>query len=64
MYAGITTLTSIKNQKNDDIVKGMNSKEGEAVSFDTEVNIGDDPKVNIWLGKIDDQMRLSLATNL
>jgi len=29
MYAGITTLSSVKNDKNDDIIKGMNSKEGE-----------------------------------
>ncbi|EAR94592.2 dynein heavy chain, cytoplasmic protein (macronuclear) [Tetrahymena thermophila SB210] len=64
MYAGITTLTSEKNEKNDDIVKGMNSKEGESVAFDTDINVGEDPKINVWLGKVDDQMRLSLASNL
>lgn len=54
MYAGITTLTSQKNEKNDDIVKGMNSKEGESVAFDVDVNVGEDPKINVWLGKVDD----------
>lgn len=64
MYAGITTLTNEKNEKNDDIVKGMNSKEGESVKFDNDINVGDDPKVNVWLSKVDDQMRLSLASSL
>lgn len=64
MYAGITTLSSVKNDKNDDIIKGMNSKEGEQVQFDTDVNLGEDSKINVWLGKVDDQMRLSLATSL
>lgn len=54
MYAGISTLTSVKNEKSDDIVKGMNSKEGETVSFDTDINVGEDPRINIWLGKVDD----------
>lgn len=64
MYAGITTLMNEKNDKNYDIVKGMNSKEGESVAFDTDINVGEDSRVNIWLGKVDDQMRLSLASNL
>lgn len=64
MYAGITTLSSVKNEKNDDVIKGMNSKEGEQVQFDTDVNLGEDSKINVWLGKVDDQMRLSLATSL
>lgn len=64
MYAGITTLTNQKNEKQEDIVMGMNSKEGETVAFDTHINVGEDPRVNVWLGKVDDQMRLSLASNL
>lgn len=64
MYAGITTLINHKNEKNEDIVDGMNSREGESVTFDSTINVAEDPKVNVWLGKVDDLMRLSLATNL
>jgi dynein heavy chain 1 len=61
MFAGITSLT---NEQNGDVITGMNSREGESVKFDVSVKISDDPKINIWLTKVQDQMRLSLAKNL
>lgn len=32
----------------------MNSKEGETVAFDAHINVGEDSRVNVWLGKVDD----------
>jgi dynein heavy chain 1 len=32
----------------------MNSREGETVDFEAPVNIAEDPKINVWLGKVDD----------
>lgn len=61
MYAGITTVNS---QENGDIVNGMNSREGESVPFEKEIKISEDPKINIWLSKIEEQMRFSLASSL
>lgn len=64
MYAGITSLLVDKSDKNGDQVKGMTSREGESVNFDLVVSIAETPKINEWLGKIDDQMRISLASRL
>lgn len=54
MYAGITSLLVDKSDKSGDQVKGMNSREGESVNFDLVVSIAETPKINEWLGKIDD----------
>ncbi len=64
MYAGISSLNSEKNQNNDDIITGMNSREGESVNYEIKINIGEDSRINVWLGKNDDQMRISLASRL
>ncbi len=31
----------------------MNSKEGESVEFEKPVSIAEDPKINVWLSKVD-----------
>ena len=61
MFAGITTLG---NENEGDLINGMNSREGESVPFENVVKISDDPTINIWLTKVEDQMRLGLAVNL
>ena len=61
MYAGITTVNS---QESGDVVIGMNSREGESVKFEKDIKISEDPKINVWLSKIEDQMRFSLASSL
>lgn len=63
MYAGITAL---HNEKTDgqDVIHTMLSREGEMVKFRQGVNITEDPKINIWLTKVDNEMRLTLATFL
>ena len=61
MYAGITTVNS---QESGDVVIGMNSREGESVKFEKDIKISEDPKINGWLSKIEDQMRFSLASSL
>lgn len=42
----------------------MSSKEGELVSFSKEIKIVEDPRINIWLGKVDNEMMNSLALDL
>lgn len=42
----------------------MLSREGEVVKFREGVNITEDPKINVWLTKVDNEMRLTLATFL
>jgi dynein heavy chain 1 len=34
------------------------------VDFKRQINITEDPKINVWLTKVDNEMRLSLATFL
>jgi len=63
MYAGITSLQNQKSETNDLILK-MSSREGEVVDFKKHVNITEDPKINVWLSKVDNEMRFSLATFL
>jgi dynein heavy chain 1 len=63
MYAGIVTLISEKEGA-DDVVKGMCSKEGETVAYKNFVKIVEDPRINVWLGKVDNEMMNSLAVEL
>lgn len=63
MYAGIVSLLAIK-EGNDDVVQGMCSREGEQVMFVKEVKIAEDPRINIWLAKVDQEMMNSLALEL
>lgn len=61
MFAGITTLSS---QDQGDLLLGMNSREGEQVDFTTQIKISEDPTINVWLTKVETQMRYSLSKNL
>ena len=63
MYAGIVLLQSEKEGQ-DDVVLGMCSREGESVRFSNSVKIAEDPRINIWLGKVDLEMMNSLAIEL
>ena len=63
MFAAISTL-EIETVDGDSVIKGMISKEGEAVSFDGGVRLADLPKINEWLGGVERQMQVSLATSL
>ena len=63
MYAGITSLNNEKIDGKDIILK-MLSREGEVVEFRNTVNVTEDPKINIWLTKVDNEMRMSLAMYL
>lgn len=63
MYAGITSLKSERENGNDIILK-MCSREGEIVDFKKPVSIAEDPKINAWLTKVDNEMRYCLAANL
>ena len=42
----------------------MCSKEGEIVRYKNFVKIAEDPRINIWLGKVDNEMMNSLAIEL
>ena len=64
MYAGITALTNQKNENNQDMILKMSSRQGQIVDFKKQVNITEDPKINIWLTKVDNEMRMTLATFL
>jgi len=61
MFAGVTLL---KTENNGDLVVGMSSREGEYVNFIENVKISDDPTINVWLTKIENQMRMCLAGHL
>jgi dynein heavy chain 1 len=56
MFAGITTVNSVKGTDDGDIIVGMNSREGESVPFQTKVNINEDSTIYKWLTKIEDSM--------
>ena len=42
----------------------MMSREGESVQLKNGVNITEDPKINVWLTKVDKEMQITLATFL
>lgn len=63
MYAGITSLRNEKTE-GQDIIHTMLSREGEVVEFKKGVNITEDPKINVWLTKVDKEMQMTLATFL
>jgi len=42
----------------------MCSKEGEIVNYNNLVKIAEDPRINVWLGKVDAEMMNSLAVEL
>lgn len=63
MYAGITTLRN-SGQPDKDLVLEMSSREGESVLLRTPVNITEDPKINVWLTKVEHEMQVTLAVLL
>lgn len=64
MFAGITTVVAEKNEHDHDILKGMNSREGESVPFKDSVNITEEPTIYKWLTKVEEMMQSSLAYEL
>jgi hypothetical protein len=56
MFAGITTVVTEKDASDNDIICGMNSREGESVVFFTKVNISEDSTIYKWLTKIEESM--------
>lgn len=64
MFAGITTVVAEKDASDNDIICGMNSREGESVQFFTKVNISEDATIYKWLTKIEESMQTSLAHEL
>lgn len=61
MFAGVTV---IKSENNGDLLVGMSSREGEHVNFTAGVKISDDPTINVWLTKLENEMRMCLAAHL
>ena len=61
MFAAIATL-EVQSDGQHSKVTGMVSREGEAVLFDKAVHLADAPKINEWLGAVEHQMHVSLAT--
>lgn len=60
MFAGLNSLVS----SNGDEITHMNSRENEEVEFANKIKISDDPIVYVWLTKVEEQMRITLATLL
>jgi dynein heavy chain 1 len=61
MFAGISTIT---NENNGDVLKGMCSKEDERVAFVKNVVISENPKIDAWLKAMENQMKISLGYEL
>jgi dynein heavy chain 1 len=60
MFAGIVQLITEDHED----IRGMRSRETEEVEFSSNIVISEDPTIYVWLTKIEQQMRLSLAENL
>jgi dynein heavy chain 1 len=58
MFAGIASLELDNTNL---IITGMASKEGEVVTFKQPIKSQDDTRINVWLGKVELQMRLTLS---
>lgn len=68
MFAGITGLVTPSQEESPtdsgDLLTAMLSREGEKVEFEDQVRISVDSTIHIWLGKIQEQMHLTLAKRL
>lgn len=68
MFAGITGLVTPTQEESPtdsgDLLTAMLSREGEKVEFDEQVRISVDSTIHVWLGKIQEQMHLTLAKRL
>ncbi|KAF8321764.1 dynein heavy chain protein 1 [Clavulina sp. PMI_390] len=58
MFAGLATITLDEDLTR---IESMSSREGELVPFKTPIVLKDYPKMNDWLGKIESEMRVTLA---
>jgi len=64
MYAGIQLLSLETNANNQSEIVGMTSREAESVPFVKRISIAEDPKINVWLGKVSDCMKAALGAQL
>ncbi|KAI9986672.1 hypothetical protein PInf_025627 [Phytophthora infestans] len=58
MFAGISSL---EMDNNTGVLLGMASREGEVVHFKEPVKTSEDTRINVWLGKVEEQMRKTLS---
>ncbi|ETM34531.1 hypothetical protein L914_18397 [Phytophthora nicotianae] len=58
MFAGISSL---EMDNSSGVILGMASREGEVVHFKEPVKTTEDTRINIWLGKVEEQMRKTLS---
>jgi dynein heavy chain 1 len=66
MFAGISSLEIEQDGEGESAVvrlTGMSSQGFlETIMFKKHVNVSEDPKINVWLGKLEAEMKESLAT--
>ncbi|CAJ1328908.1 unnamed protein product [Effrenium voratum] len=62
MFAGLSQLSTEPGSP--ELVKAMQSREGESVDFIKPVNINEDPSINGWLSKTEASMQASLGEHL
>ena len=62
MFAGLSQLST--DPSSPELVKAMQSREGETVDFIKSVNINEDPSINGWLSKTESSMQASLGEHL
>ncbi|CAH0489695.1 unnamed protein product [Peronospora farinosa] len=58
MFAGISSL---EMDSSTSVIVGMASREGEVVRFKEPVKTAEDTRINVWLGKVEEQMRKTLS---
>ncbi|CAH0480997.1 unnamed protein product [Peronospora belbahrii] len=58
MFAGISSL---EMDSSVGVIVGMASREGEIVRFKEPVKTAQDTRINVWLGKVEEQMRKTLS---
>ncbi|KAF1777758.1 P-loop containing nucleoside triphosphate hydrolase [Phytophthora cactorum] len=58
MFAGISSL---EMDSSTGVILGMASREGEVVHFKEPVKTAEDTRINVWLGKVEEQMRKTLS---
>ncbi|CAH0551344.1 unnamed protein product [Brassicogethes aeneus] len=61
MFAGVAAI--ILNEDNN-VIKGIASREGEEVPFGKAVSTVEHPKINEWLTLVEKEMRVTLASSL
>lgn len=61
MFAGISFIL---NEEEGNLLLGMRSKEGEEVNFPENIKISDSKRIDQWLKLLENQMKVSMATDL